>query len=88
MGSHDRSSAGGEAMSDEEEIRQLLAATKDVIQRSAENRQVTLSEFQALRAENARLREALSFYVKHGAWPVELVRDGGDTARAALEGKP
>ena len=45
-------------------------------------------EYDALRAENARLREALTWYVNHGAWPVELVRDGGETARAALEVKP
>ena len=45
---------------------------------------LTPDEADALRAENARLREALSWYVKHGAWPVELVRDAGDTARAAL----
>lgn len=44
--------------------------------------------FTALRAENARLREALTWYVNHGAWPVELVRDGGETAREALEVKP
>ena len=45
---------------------------------------------QELKAENARLREALSWYVRHGVWPVELVRDAGETARAALagEGKP
>jgi hypothetical protein len=41
-----------------------------------------------LLAENARLREALTWYVNHGAWPVELVRDGGETARAALDAKP
>jgi hypothetical protein len=45
-------------------------------------------EYDALRAENARLRAALTWYVNHGAWPVELVRDGGETARAALEVKP
>jgi hypothetical protein len=47
-----------------------------------------VAELQALRAENARLRDALTWYVEHGAWPVELVRDGGETARAALAGEP
>jgi prefoldin subunit 5 len=46
-------------MSDEEEMRQLLSATAYAIQRSAENRQAAMDELQALRAENARLREAL-----------------------------
>jgi hypothetical protein len=51
---------------------------------------LTPAEADALRAENARLREALTWYVEHGAWPVEPVRDGGAKARAALagEGKP
>ena len=44
-------------------------------------------EIKRLRAENARLREALTWYVNHGAWPVELVRDGGETAREALAGE-
>lgn len=48
---------------------------------------VPVTEQDALRAENARLREALSWYVRHGVWPVELVRDAGDTARAALAGE-
>jgi len=41
-----------------------------------------------LRAENARLREALAFYVRIRAQPVELVKDFGNTAEAALEWKP
>jgi hypothetical protein len=45
------------------------------------------AEADALRTENARLREALTWYVEHGAWPVELVRDGGAKARAALAGE-
>jgi len=48
---------------------------------------LTPAEVDDLRAENARLREALTWYVNHGAWPVELVRDGGETARAALAGE-
>lgn len=46
------------------------------------------TELDALRAENARLREALSFYVRIRAQPVELVKDFGNTAEAALEWKP
>ena len=49
---------------------------------------VPQTELDALRAENARLREALSFYVRIRAQPVELVRDFGNTAEAALEWKP
>jgi len=45
-------------------------------------------ELECLRAENARLREALSFYVRIRAQPVGLVRDFGNTAEAALEWKP
>jgi len=48
---------------------------------------LTPAEADALRAENARLREELTWYVNHGAWPVELVRDGGETAREALAGE-
>jgi hypothetical protein len=46
------------------------------------------AELDTLRAENARLREALSFYVRIRAQPVELVKDFGNTAEAALEWKP
>ena len=46
-----------------------------------------IDEHAALHVENARLREALTWYVEHGAWPVELVRDGGAKARAALAGE-
>jgi hypothetical protein len=46
------------------------------------------AELDALRAENARLREALAFYVRIRAQPVELVKDFGNTAEAALEWKP
>ena len=46
------------------------------------------TELDTLRAENARLREALSFYVRIRAQPVELVKDFGNTAEAALEWKP
>jgi hypothetical protein len=49
---------------------------------------LTPAETDALRAENARLREALSFYVRIRAQPVELVKDFGNTAEAALEWKP
>jgi pyruvate-formate lyase-activating enzyme len=49
---------------------------------------VPQTELDALRAENARLREALSFYVRIRAQPVELVKDFGNTAEAALEWKP
>jgi len=45
-------------------------------------------ELEALHAENARLREALAFYVRIRAQPVELVKDFGNTAEAALEWKP
>ena len=45
-------------------------------------------EYDTLRAENARLREALAFYVRIRAQPVELVKDFGNTAEAALEWKP
>jgi hypothetical protein len=45
-------------------------------------------ELEALRTENARLREALAFYVRIRAQPVELVKDFGNTAEAALEWKP
>lgn len=48
----------------------------------------TSAEADALRAENARLREALAFYVRIRAQPVELVKDFGNTAEAALEWKP
>jgi len=46
------------------------------------------AELDALRIENARLREALAFYVRIRAQPVELVKDFGNTAEAALEWKP
>jgi cell shape-determining protein MreC len=46
------------------------------------------AELDALRARNARLREALAFYVRIRAQPVELVKDFGNTAEAALEWKP
>jgi len=49
---------------------------------------VPQTELDDLRAENARLREALSFYVRIRAQPVELVKDFGNTAEAALEWKP
>ena len=49
---------------------------------------LTPPEADALRAENARLREALAFYVRIRAQPVELVKDFGNTAEAALEWKP
>ena len=45
-------------------------------------------EIERLRAENARLREALAFYVRIRAQPVELVKDFGNTAEAALKVKP
>jgi hypothetical protein len=45
-------------------------------------------EIKRLRAENARLREALAFYVRIRAQPVELVKDFGNTAEAALKVKP
>ena len=46
------------------------------------------AELDALRARNSRLREALAFYVRIRAQPVELVKDFGNTAEAALEVKP
>ena len=49
---------------------------------------LTPAEADALRADNARLREALAFYVRIRAQPVELVKDFGNTAEAALEWKP
>jgi hypothetical protein len=49
---------------------------------------LTPAEADALRAENARLREALAFYVRIRAQPVELVKDFGNTAEAALKVKP
>jgi hypothetical protein len=49
---------------------------------------LTPAEADTLRAENARLREALAFYVRIRAQPVELVKDFGNTAEAALEWKP
>jgi hypothetical protein len=48
----------------------------------------TSAMLDALHAENARLREALAFYVRIRAQPVELVKDFGNTAEAALEWKP
>ena len=49
---------------------------------------LTPPEADALRTENARLREALAFYVRIRAQPVELVKDFGNTAEAPLEWKP
>ena len=46
------------------------------------------AEIERLRAENSRLREALAFYVRIRAQPVELVKDFGNTAEAALKWKP
>ena len=89
MGSNARSSAGGEAMTEQDDtwggmfwVRAdgggLVSATPGE----------ACDEIKRLRAENARLREALAFYVRIRAQPVELVKDFGNTAEAALKVKP
>jgi hypothetical protein len=68
----------------DEEFRSIIAAGPAVVMVESRHMIALLDERDALRGEVERLRAALSFYVEHGAWPVELVRDGGAKARAAL----
>jgi hypothetical protein len=61
---------------------------EELVQEVANGLIALMDERDALRAENARLREALAFYVRIRAQPVELVKDFGNTAEAALEVRP
>jgi len=83
MGSNARSSAGGEAVTDQDDthggifwVRADGGGLVSVTPGEA------CDEIKRLRAENARLREALTFYAGHARY--HLVRDGGEIARAAL----
>jgi hypothetical protein len=68
----------------DEEFRAIIAQGPAVVMVESKHMIALLDERDGLKAENARMRDALTWYVEHGAWPVELVRDGGETARAAL----
>lgn len=76
----------------DEEFRAIIAAGPAVVM--VRHMIALLDERDTLRAENARLRDALQFYgghdpenSDHGNWVEMMNEDGGDTARAALAGE-